>query len=57
MDDMETTPGVVADMIRKAVEAEGGEVTYNNANGQGRFGFMVLRMPDNTEVTLKIELN
>lgn len=53
---METTPGTVAQMIRKGAEAIGATVTYSNADDRGRFGTMHIRMPDGVTTTIKIEL-
>lgn len=53
---METTPGVVADMIRKGAEAIGAKVIYSNADDRGRFGRMHILMPDGVTTTIQIEL-
>lgn len=56
-DQMETTPRVVAEMIKAGAEAQGATVTYSNADDRGRFGRMFILMPDGVTVTIQIELN
>lgn len=53
---METTPRTVAEMIAVGAVATGAKVTYSNADDRGRFGMMIIQMPDGIEVALKIEI-
>lgn len=53
---METTPAAVADLIIAGAKAVGAKVNYTNAGSNGRFGIVVIEMPDGVGVTLKIEI-
>jgi hypothetical protein len=54
---METTPGSIADIILVGLVAAGGRVVSRNADQHGCYGFVVVAMPDGTEVKINIELD
>lgn len=54
---METTPRVIADMIKAGAEAAGATVTYDNCTDRGRFGIMHIQMPDGVVTTIKVEIS